>query len=172
MSEQRVSICNVKGAFSIRKDVQRSDFSTLTLFDYKNFSVLKSKYIYSIFWCSGYVNVTKIKKYDDRFDCLEHFEKLTSIKPITHSFKVHSIFANGKIHLKNSLNELKLRVEENKSWITRCTLNRSIYPALIIKDNTGTGLFYQSGKFTLLGFKNPEEVSEFYSQICVLIKTS
>ena len=78
-------VSNIKGSFRFEPTIENFNKlvtqETFNLKWYKNFTVLRARFVYVIFWTSGYVNVTKIRDQSEISEVFEEFRTLTKISP-------------------------------------------------------------------------------------------
>lgn len=175
MTEYRVS--NIKGSFSfektsenIKKIRQYQPKKSESVVQHSNFTVIRSEFVFIIFWSSGYVNVTKIKNFADIKKVFPEFIELTDIQPVSR-ISIHNIHAFGVWKNNHNLNDLriKLRRADLNSNIG-VSFNPSFFPGLIIRiKNLGTFILFQSGKFAFLGVKSLKNLEKISHQICAVI---
>lgn len=125
---------------------------------YHNFSVIRDRFVFSIFWKKGYVNVTKLK-------CFSHIEQtivcIISLldlerQDIVDTPIIHNICASGRFSRPLNLTLTKKKLEEKN---IRTIKNLSFFPALFVKIvGLGTVVCFQNGKYSLVGVNTEEKV--------------
>lgn len=151
---------NIKGHFStvkIRKlKTKLKEFSLDTNMNvklYHNFCVLRDKFVYIIWFNSGFVNVTKITSPDMMETSILHFCKVFSIRSKhVSSFIIDNLTASGKLQCKINLRQLSsLKVDKTLMGID---YNVAKFPgAFIHVYNEGTFTIFGSGSYNIIGCK-------------------
>ena len=133
ISASKPIVRNIKVGF--RYDNKRKSSSEikeiLTLLNSKhlhNFSILRNKYIYSIFWTGGYINITGINTEKEIITARDHIKNLLQIEEILGPTQIHNICASGK--LSSTVNLEKIREHLTKFTDYKTILNLSYFPAL------------------------------------------
>lgn len=132
----------------------------ITTKHYHNFSIVRHLYVFSIFWESGYVNVTKIRKASDIKKAVSTFFRLCDIQ--SHSIvkhpEIHNICASGSFSQTLNLLTIKEKFLEKTSF--RAWRNLSNFPALFINvTNLGTVVLFQNGKYSLVGVNSETNIT-------------
>lgn len=135
-----------------------------------NFSVLRNKYVYIIYWTSGYVNVTGIKQEALIADSQLHFSYLMNIKEEISDPSIHNICASGRFSNQIDLERIHEIVRE-KSLLS-AIYNLSYFPALFLKNpKYGTCVMYKNGKYSLVGVKKTENIIPFIEKVRELLNS-
>ena len=134
----------------------------------KNFVIIRGGYIFILFPRRGYVNFTKVQSLDQLPQVIKEFKKITGLKVDSSTISIHNITAHGRVQLNEHLSQLKKAAE--KSLInSRCIFNTSYLPGLLIKNEFGTAVIYQSGAIKFLGFKSLRSLEIFADTLCACI---
>lgn len=175
-SSSKPSVQNIKIGFKLvsiqtkaaMKKSARERCSKFT--DYHNFSVIRDKHVFSIFWDSGYINATKIKSFREIEQAVSNISNILNVSRNQFSEKptIHNICASGRLLINLNLTKLKnnlLQFEDIK--ITR---NLASFPALFIKiPQLGTCVLFQNGKYSLVGIKSEDKIVQLYERIKDLV---
>lgn len=140
---------------------------------YANFSVLRDKYVYIIFWSGNYVNITKIPTVRHVKASIKHFVSLfkgSDIEIRKEHIKIHNISASGKFIQKCNLKKLHHHFKNNTDLI-RAKINLVFFPALFLKYKSGTCTVFQNGKYTVVGCKSYTSIINIANSVCVYMKT-
>ena len=150
---------------SIRERLQQKNSKNL-----HNFSVLRDKFVYSIFWTGGYVNITGIRNANKIQEAQNHIIELLNLD-CRQSAEIHNICASGKLSKAVNLERIRDYVSNNTK--DKVILNLSFFPALFIKvRNFGTCVLYRNGKYSLVAVRKFEDLIPFISYIRNLICVS
>ena len=138
-----------------------------------NFCVFKRRFVYIIFFNTGYVNCTKIPNYSEISAAQEEFcqvfnllsENLTT--PIIDNTTCSGTFGQV-IYLKKLKQEIVNQNWEEKNWCN-VKFNPEHFPGLFIKTDNATIIVFHSGKYTIVGAKCQEEANLTFSQVRAFI---
>lgn len=133
--------------------------------NYHNFSVVRGKYIFSIFW-NGYVNVTKIPNEDLVVDAIRYVCGLMKVLHRNFVINPHiqNICSSGVLSSRIDIRSVHSSV---KSFGVVSTLNTCYFPALFYKaQGLGTVVLFQNGKYSVLGAKSVSDVHKIISGLC------
>lgn len=173
MSQLRVS--NIKGSFKFEPTsenfiqlIVQNDCENLNLKWYKNFVVLRAKFVYIIFWSSGYVNVTKIRELSDIRQVFEEFSRLTGIATSS-KFKIQNIHAFGRLNNIPNLHQCYQKIRDYESGEFTVFFNPSFFHGLKIYNHLGTFLLFQSGNYSFLGCRSMKNLNKLSSAICAVM---
>ena len=141
-----------------------------------NFSVLRSCYVYTIFWTGGYVNITGIRNRSEIDKSEKHIMNLMKLntEDITQQLEVHNICASGTFSKIIDLERTRKYIKHNTSH--RVTLNLEYFPALFIRiKKLGTCVLYRNGKYSLMAIRQFNQVEEFIKyllmkKLCIFMK--
>ena len=130
-----------------------------TIKKHNNFYVYREKYVYIIFPKRGYINCTKLSSYQDIKPAIDHFYTKFNIEKYDYFFKIDNIQASGQMIWKTiDLNKFKLYV--NQKTNAKAVYNPSHFPGLNIRvPNKGTIILFSSGKYTIVGSKEENDIS-------------
>lgn len=137
----------------------KSRISETSIKHYHNFSILRSTYVYSIFWNCGYVNITKIPSMCEISRATENILSLLRV-PTSDLLKtdIHNICASGKFSEKLNLSVIKDKLSKEGSL--QVNRNLSAFPALFVKcSSLGTCVLFQNGKYSLVGVNSTSKLS-------------
>lgn len=147
------------------------DKKGLIIKHYHNFSVLRSEFVYSVFWSSGYVNITKIPSLEAIEKSKDQILRIMNICPedliLNHS--VQNICASGSFSQSFNLHEIGKRWDSEQISLRK---NLSAFPAIFAKcNNLGTCVLFQNGKYSLVGVRKEINLEPLLSLItCQLQK--
>lgn len=134
-------------------------------------------YVYVIFF-TGHVNVTSIQglnRVPDAIYCLLTDFKL-DVTPFP-KWTCDNITADGYINLKQKLDLSDVcRKLRNSETFAKIRFNTQRFPGCFIKTIYGTILFFNSGKYVLVGIKSTQAIYAleqlFISEICAIINAN
>ena len=169
-------IQNVK--IGIRFDVARYDMQNLkkratcqceNISNYHNFSVLRSVFVYSIFWNCGYINITKIPSTQKIEKAISHILLILGINSSHLEEKhIHNICASGAFSKNLDLTKIKNQLSQREDLKVR--RNLSTFLALFVKViGTGTCVLFQNGKYSLVGVKTEQTLAKLIAKIALEI---
>jgi len=178
VSEGTPKIHNLKIHFVIEKAVRSHLESRIeelkSTYRYKvknhhNFVVfrgdIKDSFVFIIFPKSGFVNVTKLKGFEDISESVKFFCDLFHISrhSITSGIVIDNITATGSFQKSLNLQILKELCSDS-------AYNPNFFPGLFVRRSIGTIIVFHSGRYCLVGAKCMENLMDLYQEILVIIR--
>ena len=135
----------------IQKNIQIFAFNKNVTKKKHSFFVVRNEFVYTIFY-SGYINITGLKCNEDIKTSIMNILKLLKISSENiYKIKIDNIVASNLFNEKIEIRKYILFLREKKYKIR---YNPHRFPGATLKLIKGSILFFVSGKFILLGFKN------------------
>ena len=159
MEATQPKIQNIKAHFCLSHQnnlksylLAKCNAGKISLKFHHNFAVVRSKYVYIIWYQSGFVNVTKIKSEKHVKRACKHLYKILDLPyDLCHSV-VDNITASGKFNHCLNLRKLAIYLENNNFKIK---YNRYKFPAIFVKVfNCGTFTIFGSGSYNIIGCRS------------------
>lgn len=173
MFDYRVS--NIKGGFYYKpnhdlpiKKLELPETTGFKVKHYHNFTTVKRRFVFIIYWSSNYANFTKVKCFEDIPLVLAEFREINGSSEIKDSLLYHNIYAFGRVGITKRLHELFEELSGMRDGF-KAIFSQSHFPGLILKNSHGTFTLYQSGSFSLQGFKDLNSIEHTKTQLCALI---
>jgi len=149
-----------------------SDFKTKLLNDrstkqHGNFFVFRPRcFVYIIFPKARFVNITGIKHKSQFVEATKKFVDYFYLKSESPVIKIDNITACSRINNFCGLDTFEKVLLKNKQKILSIKFNSYIFPSIYLKlENKGTLIFFNSGKFNIVGLPCSETIE---SQIALL----
>ena len=127
---------------------------------YQNFLVYREKYIYTVFGGSGYINVTKVKTFEDIPPCITNFCDIfhLSLHQLQPSLGIDNITASGSLRRKLDLNSLRSAFSQHKF-----KYNPNSFPGCFVKfKDLGSIIIFKNGSYSIVGAKCKAHVTQIY----------
>jgi TATA-box binding protein (TBP) (component of TFIID and TFIIIB) len=137
--------------------------------NHHNFLVFRHTYVYIVFFHSGTVNVTGVRRHEEISEavflfCQEFRVDRQGVSRVT----VDNITATGDLCkevnlrlLKRSINAVQQQQENSLLQFT-ASYNLSHFPACFLRSEKGTVLLFSSGRFNIVGSKCRRDVNKVY----------
>jgi TATA-box binding protein (TBP) (component of TFIID and TFIIIB) len=135
-----------------------------------NFCVFKRRFVYIIFYNTGFVNCTKIRNYSEISAALEEFSQVFKLDLEYFSTPIiDNTTSSGSFDKVIYLNKLKEKIQAQNVF-QKVNFNPEHFPGLFIKTNNGTIIVFHSGKYTIIGAKCQQQADTVFSQVhaCIL----
>jgi TATA-box binding protein (TBP) (component of TFIID and TFIIIB) len=141
-----------------------------------NFVVYRDRFVYIIFFQSGFVNATKIKNENEIEDAVEHFKKVFRVQSSIEESIIDNYQGSGSFYRKLALKELKvflnLEIQSSAKSEMEVSYNPEHFPGLFLKiGKHGKIIIFSSGKFTIVGCKNESGFLQVFEKCKSLIST-
>ena len=132
---------------------------------YHNFSIIRTQYVYSVFWKSGYINITKIPDLHGIEKAVSHISSILSIdRDHIQPHTIHNICASGDFSRTFNLSRLKKALSKEKD--INVSRNLSAFPALFLRyPNLGTCVLFQNGKYSLVGVNEDRKLTHLIRKV-------
>ena len=122
-------------------------------------------YVYTYFY-SGFVNITGIKGYEYIDDAILKLQKFLDIhddnfcnkKPVIDCMSANWNWSSSKLLNRHNLNKI-IELSKEDSRIICVKYNRQRFPALFLKTNSGTVLWFCTPTVSAVGLKSKEDLS-------------
>jgi len=158
-------ICNIKVHFHVRsrkKLIKKLKKITEGITWYHNYVMLRNRFIYTIFWNSGFINATGIK-------CKSHIKK--AVKHFMHLFHfsrkkkrkiiIDNITASGNYNCNINLRQFTSMSFDKH--VMSIKWNRCFFPACFLRVyKHGTLTLFSTGKYNIIGSRTEESVNVIY----------
>ena len=172
MEVKTPSIKNIKLSFKVEnlKTNLPSLLPQVKVKKYHNFIVFKLKnYTYIVFPSANFINVTGIRGICCIQQAISYFLTLINSNSQNIDFQIDNITCSGFISKFSNLDHLYkyLRQLENLHSVRFNSYN---FHALYLKlQEKGTCIFFNSGKFNIVGITCLDQIEDIFTRLCVLI---
>ena len=183
-----VYISNVKLSCKVRM-INNNNISfnrDISIKQYNNFSVIKTKYTYIIFTKTKnsrkfHVNITKIPSLDHVSKAIDELNIIINEDFSVENVKIENItclhILNNNINLLKTFNNLNKNQYENgqdpeeKSIIIQARYNPEKFPGIFLKLRNCSVLIFSSGKLVVIGATSEEEAKKGIFSILNFLKS-
>ena len=143
-----------------------------------NFFVVKERFTYMVYEKRGFINVTKIRNWEELFTVMLAFAesfKIDQTKLGSERLKVDNITASGNFKRNVDLNKLNIYFNKRPSNApfpkTIYQYGRNRFSGAFVKTRqSGTVIVHKSGKYIIVGSKTVEQVNSIYQWIYAIIQ--
>ena len=145
--EAHSKLCEI---IEIAKEIDDSNIIKV----YHNFAVVRTAYVYIIFFDALTINCTGIPCYNEIEDAVSLFSEWHGIeKSLIHSVKIDNLTCAGQYPNKVDFRTLIAKCHRLQKESRRVRFNPEYFPSCIInfKDIGGTVSFFRSGKYSIVG---------------------